>query len=361
MNMDRSTHTLLKDAQTHTRSSLSHPWEWWYHLTAPKEPEPSASFQKREAARRGRLASTTLFWMTIFTLLPLPVALISRNIPFLVLLVFTLCINVLALALNRLGYRTLAGVISVIVLGAGIALSLVMNPGGLDVSNLPTFDLLIESTLVAVAFFPSWSVFVVILLNCLFIIIDLSLEHHSIALGYLLSTATYDVLVRPIILQSFVAVIVYLWVRSATQAIARADRAEEISKLERREIERQEQELQQKQQLDIGMQIILQTHVQVANGNFQARAPLNRENVLWQIAYSLNTLISRLQRYNQIEAEQQHLSRELAHLLEAVQTAKQQQRPLLPWRTRILVLDQLIGELSSSPFGELSTKKKREV
>jgi len=60
---------------------------------------------------------------------------------------------------------------------------------------------------------------------------------------------------------------------------------------------------EQKYQLEAGIQLILQTHVQTANGNFNARAPLTEDHVLWQIAYSLNNLLARLQRLSQADVE----------------------------------------------------------
>lgn len=60
---------------------------------------------------------------------------------------------------------------------------------------------------------------------------------------------------------------------------------------------------EQKYQLEAGIQLILQTHVQTANGNFNARAPLTEDHVLWQIAYSLNNLLARLQRLSQADIE----------------------------------------------------------
>ncbi len=285
-------------------------FEWWYRWTAPPEPALGASLQQREAARRGRLASTTLFWMTIFTLLPLPVAILSHNTALLVLLLVTLLVNLCGFLLNRKGLRTLAGVISVVVLGVGIALSLVANPGGLDVSNLPTFDLLAESTLVAVAFFPSWSVFVVVVINALFIVTDLLLERHTMSLGHLLSTSIYDVLVRPVILQVFVAVIVYIWVRSALQAIARADRAEEIIALSQDNAEqtriRGEQAkliVEEKQQFEAHQRQILGMLAQAANGNYTIQVPTIHNNELWQIAVGIMNMVGRLKRAAQTEGQ----------------------------------------------------------
>src|SRR5258707_6828146 len=60
---------------------------------------------------------------------------------------------------------------------------------------------------------------------------------------------------------------------------------------------------EQKYQLEASIQLILQKHVQTANGNFNPRAPLTEDHVLWQIAYSLNNLLARLQRLSQADIE----------------------------------------------------------
>jgi len=152
-------------------------------------------------------------------------------------------------------------------------------------------------------------------------------------------------------LQIIVAFVTYLWVTGAQQAIQRADRAEEIAALEQREIERQQHEIEQKQQLDIGIQQILQTHVQVANGNFSARAPLGRENVLWQIAYSLNNLLARLQGYHQMQEQVQRNRAAITYLVQAIQQAKRKGIPLQVERTGTPV-DALILELSTRSISE---------
>jgi nitrate/nitrite-specific signal transduction histidine kinase len=64
---------------------------------------------------------------------------------------------------------------------------------------------------------------------------------------------------------------------------------------------------QQKQELESGIEQILQTHVQVANGDFSTRAPLARDHLLWQIAHSLNNLLARLQSLSHAEAELQRV------------------------------------------------------
>jgi len=156
----------------------------------------------------------------------------------------------------------------------------------------------------------------------------LNFTHVTPELAHLLKTDASRIFSYPIILQVIVAIVTYLWVSSANKAIQRADRAEEIAALERREIELQQREIEQKQQLDTGIQQILQTHVQVANGNFTARAPLGRENILWQIAYSLNNLLARLQSYGQMAGHYQQLQEENYRLYGALQNTSAAQHEL---------------------------------
>ncbi|MBV9708185.1 MAG: hypothetical protein JO125_12340, partial [Chloroflexi bacterium] len=53
--------------------------EWWYRLTAPTQPSATAPLRQREAARRGRLASTTLIFMSLITAMALPIAFVAHS------------------------------------------------------------------------------------------------------------------------------------------------------------------------------------------------------------------------------------------------------------------------------------------
>jgi hypothetical protein len=129
----------------------------------------------------------------------------------------------------------------------------------------------------------------------------------------------YDVIVQPVGLQIIVAVVAYLWVRSALRAIARADRAEEVAELQRRDAERTHQ-------LETGMQQLLQTQVRAANGDLMERANLSQDNVLWQVGVSLNMLLTRLQRAgreaSRAESENQQLRGEVVRLTKALREAR---------------------------------------
>ena len=86
----------------------------------------------------------------------------------------------------------------------------------------------------------------------------------------------------------------------------------------------QEAITQQKHELESGIQLILQTHVQVANGDFSMRAPLTQDHLLWQVGYSLNNLLGRLQRLSQAEAELQRAKIEFRRHLGSTQVQAQQ-------------------------------------
>ncbi len=86
----------------------------------------------------------------------------------------------------------------------------------------------------------------------------------------------------------------------------------------------QEAIAQQKHELESGIQLILQTHVQAANGDFSSRAPLTQDHLLWQVAYSLNNLLGRLQRLSQAEGELQQIKIDFRRQLGSTQVQAQQ-------------------------------------
>jgi hypothetical protein len=81
-----------------------------------------------------------------------------------------------------------------------------------------------------------------------------------------------------------------------------------------------------KRDLEEGIEQILQTHVAVANGNLNARAPLTQESVLWQLARALNTLLVRFQRASMAEKELQRVEHAVTATVSSIQKAEQQQQ-----------------------------------
>jgi hypothetical protein len=257
-------------------------------------------------------------------------------------------------ALNRAGLVSAAGVLLVLLICGGVIGSLTSDPRGLTLDALPGYDLLAVGVVVGATVLPRLATFGVVAFNVAVICVDYFLQPHAPDLvneyaQFSSSTVAAAVLLaRPIALQIIIAVVAYLWVRGTDQAIRRADRAEEIAALEHSIAE-------QKRQLDIGIQQILQTHIRAANGDFTARTPLGQDNVLWQIAASLNNLLSRLQRAGQAEHQLRRTEEELRRLAAAIDDAQAGRHPIWPapaGTAADLVLER-INRSASRPGGNL--------
>lgn len=287
---------------------------WWLRLTSSGWDRPQVTVEQREAARRSRLAAWIILGLLIIALVLAPAAL--TDTPTLISLgIVTLGILVAA-ALNRAGHVTLGGSLLVfLVIGADMGAITGATPG-LDTIYLPAYDLLAIAVLIGVSILPRIAAFIIAAVNIGVITADFFLQPK---VGDLLvqyhQEGALSLLARPIALQIIVATVAYLWVRGTDDAIRRADRAEEIAAMEHAIVE-------QKRQLDYGIQQILETHVRVANGDFSARAPLNQDNILWQIAASLNNLLSRLQKAGQAEYQLRRTEEEIRRLAIAIRDAQ---------------------------------------
>ena len=274
----------------------------------------------RESARRKHLVGIILLVIAGFQLVNFPGALVDRDPLAFGTIVLGLFICGVAMLFNRGGKATVSSILLIVVVDLGCGLMLLTSPMGLDVANLPVFDVLIVSVLIAVSLLPAISVFPIALINILFIIAVFAFQPRTPELNMVLhSGMALDVIAQPIALQLIVAVVTYLWVRSAQRAIARADRAEEIAELKQREADRTHQ-------LETGIQQLLQTQVRAANGDLSARANLSQENLLWQVGVSLNMLLTRLQKAGREASraayENQQLRGEVARLTSSMRGAR---------------------------------------
>jgi len=190
----------------------------------------------------------------------------------------------LAVVLNHKRRVNAAGIIAALCFIASPTVDLLSTPGGVNTSVLPIFGLLVLPLMCAVSFLPPWWVFIVAAGNCLFTLYTLQFMPTSGELHEVLK-AGFTGVVTPIVdSQIVVSIVAFLWIRGTTQALLRADRAEEIAR-----------------------QKIVETHVRVANGDLNARVPLTQDNLLWQVSGSLNNLLARLQRSRQDASQVQQM------------------------------------------------------
>jgi len=315
------------------------PLGWWYRIVAPPDPPPNASAAARAVARRGQLASLLLLAIIALGVVALPIGVYTLHSNPIVLPALAIGIVGCGIAalFNRRGMVIVVAILLVLLLDAGYTAIILGAP--IDGPDLAVFDLFVFSELVAVSLMAPVNVFLVAIFNSAVILATLFLAPHTPALAHTLaSSAAYDVIARPVALQIIVAVVTYLFARGEERAIQRADRAEEIAALEARELERT-------RQIEHGVEQLLQTHVRAANGDYTARAALGQNNILWQVAVSLNNLLSRLQRSAQAEFELQRVTQEIGRLVNAIQNTRAGRHPVWPAPSKT-PLDPLIVELA---------------
>ncbi len=271
------------------------------------EAELSPSLTSREQSRRKQIVSVVLLVIILFQLIDLPGAIMSRDATSIGIALLGLALCGLALVFNHFGRVTVVSILLILVVDLGCGLMLLTSPMGLDVGDLPVFDVLLVSELIAVSLLPAVSVFPVAITNVLFILLVIAFQPHTPAFNMMLSSEMgYNAVAQPISLQIVVALITYFWVRSALRAIARADRAEEITQLQQREAE----------------QHLLEVLVRAANGEHNVRANLQTDNILWRVGSALNILLIRLRRAMQVEEENRRLREENARLTKLVFEAR---------------------------------------
>ncbi|GHO84770.1 hypothetical protein [Dictyobacter formicarum] len=282
----------------------------WYRYTAPPAVSSGASFEQRELVRRGRLASTILLVLCfILIFLVGPIGFLGPNHQILFVALGILVLIVVCAPLNRKGYVNAVGLIISLSVNLGIFSSILRSPGGLAPDTIAIFDMLVFSEVFVVSLLPVNWVIPDALMNIIFSYVVLTYWPRTPLLAEAMKGGGYFIIVsRPIQIHLIVTVVLYLWVVSATRAIQRADRAEEIAKLQH-DIAAQEHIIaDEKRALDASIQEIMMVHSAASNGSLSARVSLQEGAPLWPVAVSLNNLLSRLQRLQHNEEELQKLA-----------------------------------------------------
>lgn len=301
--------------ESHQRPGLI---QWWYDQTAIPDPGATANFVQREAARKSHFLSTIIFWLLFSFTLFIPGCFVVPNHYIIYADLGMIACCLIAIFCNRVRQPHIAGIL--LTIGFEVALTaIIFTTRPYDEPSIQQYELFVFGELLCVSLLTPNSVFIVMVYNIAIIstslFLPLSLQPRTASLIQDLQTQWIPILVRPVAIQVLVASVCWLWAHSAIQAIKRADRAEMIARLEH-ELSKQ------KHELEVGIQQILQTHVEVANGNLKARAPLNQENVLWQIARALNNLLVRLQRASQAEARLYQVERAVNTTVQMIQYAE---------------------------------------
>jgi hypothetical protein len=322
----------------------SHPrLGWWYWLVALPEPRLDASLRERERTRHAHLVAIFLLAFVFIEAGGLfQFAVIDNDHPFMIaLLVIAFAIMILIGGLNRTGHITLAGLLMVAL--ADISLPSIPATGAVDLQHVGALYLSVGSLLVAASVLPAWTVFPLAIANCAMILGIIAVLPHRPAFDAVLrSNDAQQILAGPLLMQFIVAIVAYLWAQSMFNALKRADRAEEIALLEQRELDRQAE-------LEEGVRQLLEVHVRLSNGDFQARSSGLRNPLLWSVGNSLNILIARLSRTAQADLALRREQDEAKRLADAIHQARNGQQPNWPAPSGA-PLDIVVEALRSRPL-----------
>ncbi len=282
----------------------------------------SVSIKKevRDQIRQKQVVNVILAVIVVFQLINLPGAILMHSAVSIGTVVLGLVLCAIAMIFNFQGRVVVVSILLIAVVDLGCGLMLLTTPMGLDASDLPVFDVLIVSEIIAVSLISPMSVFPVALSNIVFIVADLLFQPRTMELNMVLkSDMAYNAIAQPISLQIVVAIVSFIWVRNALFALSRADRAEEIAEIRRKEAERQ-------RILDEGVQHLSQVLTQAANGDRTVRANMGQDNILWRVGNALNLLLTRTGRMGVLEQENRQLRQEVARVTELWHVSKTMSR-----------------------------------
>ena len=337
--------------QTNTIDRL---FGWWYAIAAPPFVAEDASLQQREKARRARFMSLILLVEIIYTTISLNGGFIADIVISITILSF-----VVGIFLNRMGKTSAAGILVLVVTELSITIGEGLTTifgGGLHMGMLLASLAYIQPNLIAIALFPTGSALAFGLCNCFFIYLGMTFLPKAADVTAYMAESAFQAYSSVISIQILAIVLSFLWANSAMMQMKRADQAEEVNKLGQELAEQQQAALEEKQRLEESIQKIVNVHVQVANGDFNARVPLDSGNILWSVAGSLNNLLARLQRVRQDTQQQQRTEHALQQATAELQQAKRQQGPLRISKTGTavdLLLAEMMDIVSASRSGPL--------
>ena len=331
---------------------------WWFRLSSPSEPPPTAPLIQRERYRRARTISIITFLLQLYAISSLPAGFFGLNRLLVVIVIVSFFINIAIMAMNRRGWVTFAGLLLVFNIEISQGLNIITSPGGLGLASLPIFDLMVIPLVLAASVLPAFYVFGFAALNSIFTLLGILYLPHHPDLAQALKASGVGLITLPIMIQIILAFLAFLWVESADRAIKRADRAEQIALLEHDIAESRQLIAEQKVQLDASIQEISQALLNSNNGRGITRMP-TQGNPLWLIVGPINNLLARMDRLRHVEVEYQQLTMELEQLLIAIRAARETNQPLRPpARTGSARLGLFYDEIAHLQAGKKQTTGK---
>lgn len=295
---------------------------WWYRLTSPPDAPAGARFDRRDRVRRGQLASALMLFLLIVLCIASTIGFFSANHTILAVITTMFIAIAFSIPFNRHGLVEVVGLVMTVGLTGGMYTSMLAAPGGMSPADKDILYLLFFSDLFVAAMLPVNFVFLVAALNIVFSIYALTFAPHTPALTALLAHGGYaTTLSRLIQIHVIVSGVMWIVIQNLKAASRRANRAEEIARLQHDLSILARQQVLQARALEHSIALMTTALTRLANGDESARIPLTQENILWQIAGQVNNLIGRYQRTRQFEYDYQALAQAVSETKLAFQIA----------------------------------------
>ncbi|GCE32196.1 hypothetical protein KDA_76800 [Dictyobacter alpinus] len=225
-----------------------------------------------------------------------------------------------------------------------VMIPILFNPT-LPLILIISYSFIIAIVLAGALIVPRASI-IVAALTCAFLLIVVFFLPHPKAYIQTVSAYNYSVMVYlPIFIFFVIGISMTVILGQLNQTILRADRAEEIIVLQEEIGRYEERRRAELADMEEGVKLIAEAHRQFANGNVQVRVPidtlsrLGENNALVRVAFSLNNLLGRVQRWREESAMAERTElvvNELVHDLQRRPTDTLSDQ--LPLRTGTLVI-----------------------
>ena len=150
---------------------------WWLRLTSAPSIPGDMSFDGRERVRRSRLTSWLILGILVVELLLTPLTVGSEGT--VLALGFGFVGVIIAVICNRMGWITFSAVILILIVTGGIFGSVATEPSGLTMFDMPAYDALTITVVVAASVLPPISGFFIALVDAALIVLDFNLQPHA--------------------------------------------------------------------------------------------------------------------------------------------------------------------------------------
>jgi hypothetical protein len=320
---------------------------WWYAIAVPPQVSEDAPLHQRTFIQKSKFTSIILLIEIIYHILYLYVVVVLVDATDAIIPIsMTITAFIVGIVLNRLGKRNIANLIAFVAIEIDMTyyfISQSYQAGGFSLTHFALLSMLISPDIIAISLFPSGVALSLGLLNCLYVIVALAFFPKTPDMIQQMADIGAIDYYEAVAIQVVAILVSLFWVRSTNGEMDRANQAEEMNNLIQELATQQQSALEEKRQLEESIQHIVTVHTQVANGNLNARVPLDQTNILWSIAGSLNNLLARLQSWRQEVQHAQHIERSLQQALHDIRQAKAQ-GTLLTYRRTGTTVDLLVAE-----------------